>query len=102
MTYFIGNRLAHFLKNEKYDEFQKICARESKWNSFGILMLVAGFREDGGIGYIIFMKEGENVRTTEKEASSDEKTIWSFLFCLMFCIRQPQASHQEMKQHGQD
>ncbi|KAG5541439.1 hypothetical protein RHGRI_021307 [Rhododendron griersonianum] len=65
-------------------------------------MLLAGFREDGRIGYIIFMKEGENVPTAEKEASGDEKTIWFFLFRLMFCIPQPLASHQEMKQHGQD
>ncbi|KAI8547958.1 hypothetical protein RHMOL_Rhmol07G0235700 [Rhododendron molle] len=65
-------------------------------------MLVAGLREDGRIVYIIFMKEGENVPTMEKEASGNGKTIWFFLFHLMFYIPQPLASHQEMKQHAQD
>ncbi|KAI8547954.1 hypothetical protein RHMOL_Rhmol07G0235300 [Rhododendron molle] len=97
MIYFISKRLAHFPKNEKYDEFGKIYAREGNWISFGILILLVDFREDDRIVYIIFMKEGQNVQTMEKEASGYEKTIWFFL-SIMIYIPQPLASHQEMKQ----
>ncbi|KAF7137733.1 hypothetical protein RHSIM_Rhsim07G0184600 [Rhododendron simsii] len=62
----------------------KICAREGYWNSFGILKLVADFREDGRIVYISFMKEGEKVPTMEQEASGDKKTICFFHSLMLY------------------